>query len=64
MPYSRWQNIVNHTFRTSLTDHEAGHHYSAQHRHLGTAQAGLEAARTAADNARERRGFERTDTPD
>ena len=64
MQYSHWQNIGNHTFRTSLTDHEAGHHYSAQHTHLGTAQTSLEAARHAANNALERLGFERTDGPD
>ena len=64
MQYSGWQNIYGHTFRTSLTDHEAGHHYSAQHHNLTQAQQSLERARLGANNARERLGFDRTDGRD
>ena len=64
MQYSGWQNIGGHTFRTSLTDHEAGHHYSGQHHNLAQAQNSLEKARLGANNAREHLGYDRTDGPD
>ena len=64
MQYTGWHNIENRTFRTSLTDHEAGHHYSGQHHRLDEARDTLERARLAANNARERLGHPRTDGPD
>lgn len=64
MQYSSWRNIGDHTFRTSLTDTAVGHRYTAQHRHRGQAQESLEQARLHANQARERRGIERTDGPD
>ena len=64
MQYSGWQNIGNHIFRSSLTDTAAGHRYTGQHRNLGEAQESLKRARLHANQARERRGIERTDGPD
>ena len=64
MQYSSWTNIEGRIFRASLTDREAGHHYSAQHLNLYQARECLEQARRQANDARERKGIPRTGLPD
>ena len=64
MQYSGWDNKDGATFRISLNDTAVGHHMSGLYNDRGTARDRLEACRLQANNAMERAGIARTDSPD
>ena len=64
MQYSRWDNRDGTTFRISFNDNAVGHHMSGLYHNRGTARNRLDACRLQANNARERAGIARTDSPD
>ena len=64
MQYSRWDNRDGRTFSISFTDRAVGHHMTAGYSDRATAQDRLAACRLQANNARERAGIARTDSPD
>ena len=64
MQYSRWDNREGRTFSISFTDKAVGHHMSGLCFDRATARDRIDACRLQANNARERAGIARTDSPD
>ena len=63
MQYTGWDNHDGNTCRISLHDTAVGHHMTGLYHDRTVARERLESSRLHANNARERAGIPRTDSP-